>query len=71
MPERPPPTARGIIRDIREPQRLFEVEMANGYHALAVLPKNSPSPPPDPVGQGVEITFSPYDMSRCRIIRWL
>jgi len=71
MRERPTPTTRGIIRQIREPQRLFEVEMENGYRALAVLQKNSPSPPPDPVGQHVEVTFSPYDMSRCKITRWL
>lgn len=71
MPERPALSAQGIIRQIREAQRLFEIEMPNGYHALAVLHHNTPSPPSDPVGHQVEVTFSPYDMTRCKIIRWI
>ena len=71
MPERPFPTARGIIRHIREPQRLYEVEMPNGYQTLAVIPKGGPPPPADPEGQSVELVFSPYDMSQCKITRWL
>ncbi|NOX99532.1 MAG: hypothetical protein GXP30_07370 [Verrucomicrobia bacterium] len=71
MPERPAPTAQGTIRNIREPQRLFEVEMPNGFRSLAVLPHGTPSPPPSPLNQQVEVKFSPYDMSQCKIIRWL
>jgi len=71
MPERPPITAQGTIREVHTPQRLYEVELPNGYQALAVLPKNGPFPPGDPENQKVELSFSPYDMSRCKITRWL
>ena len=71
MPERPTHTGLGIIRRIREPQRLFEVEMPNGFQTLAVLPENGPPPPASPEGQTVELAFSPYDMTQCKIIRWL
>lgn len=71
MPERPAPTAHGIIRRILDPQRLFEAEMPNGFLTLAVVPKNGPPPPADPEGQAVELAFSPFDMAQCKIIRWL
>ena len=71
MPDRPPIIAQGTIRQTHTAKRLYDVEMPNGYHALAVLPKNSPSPPLDPTGEQVEVTFSPYDMTRCKITRWL
>ena len=71
MPERPSPTARGTIREIREPQRLFEVEMPNGFVSLAVLHHNNPAAPPEPLNQQVEVIFSPYDMSQCKITHWL
>jgi hypothetical protein len=71
MPERPAHTAQGIIRRIRDPQRLFEVEMPNGYQSLAVIPKHGPQAPSSPEGRTVELEFSPYDMSQCKIIRWL
>ena len=71
MPERPRPKASGTIREIREPQRLFEVEMPNGFRSLAVLHPNTPSTPSDPLNQQVEVKFSPYDMSQCKITRWL
>lgn len=71
MPERPALKAQGTIRQIRESGRLYEIEMPNGYHALAVLPHNTPSPPADPIGQQVDATFSPYDLSSCKITRWV
>jgi len=71
MPERPALTAQGIIRQIREPQRLFEVEMPNGYQTLAVIPQNGPQAPSSPEGRTVELEFSPYNMSQCKIRRWL
>lgn len=71
MPERPLPTATGVIRHIREPHRLYEVEMRNGYKTLAVIPNGGPKPPAAPEGQSVELVFSPFDMSQCKITRWL
>ncbi len=71
MPARPALSSHGFIRKICEAQRLFEIEMPNGYHTLAVLHHNSPACPLDPIGQKVEVTFSPYDMTRCKIIQWL
>lgn len=71
MPERPAITANGIIRKIREVSRLFEIEMSNGYHALAVLHRNHPEAPLSPIGREVTVTFSPYDMTRCKIIIWV
>ncbi len=71
MSERPAITANGVIRKIRETSRLFEIEMDNGYHALAVLHHNDPEAPLSPIGKDVTVTFSPYDMTRCKIRDWI
>lgn len=72
MAERPPITAQGRITRTHEAARLFEVEMSNGYQAYAILEKKGPEPPSeDPSGAKVTVHFSPYDMSRCRVVEWL
>lgn len=70
MPERPPIRDRGRIVEELEPDRLYRVEMANGYRAYAILEKKGPSPPAKALDCGVAVDFSPYDMSRCRIVSW-
>ena len=72
MSERPPLSGIGRIVGTREPGRLYQVEMPNGYHALAVVPREGPAAPASemPEGLRVEVAFSPYDMSRCRIVHW-
>ena len=72
MSERPPILAHGKIVAVREPGRLFDVQMENGYVAIAVLPKDGPQCPPgdDPIGLTIKAAFSPYDMSRCKVIDW-
>lgn len=72
MAERPPIRAQGRITQTHEPQRLFEVEMKNGYRAYAILEKKGPAAPSeDPVDYEVRVDFSPFDMSRCRVVEWL
>lgn len=71
MPERPILTSTGTIRQIRQEQRLFEIEMPNGYHALAVLHHHTPTPPPNPIGKKAQVSFSSYDMTRCKILQWV
>ncbi len=71
MPERPPILSQGLIETIREEGRLFDVRMPNGYSAIAVLPKGAPRCPEKVIGAKVEVAFFPYDMSRCKVVRWL
>jgi len=73
MPERPPIQATGRVVEILEPDRLYRVEMANGYRAYAVIDRMGPRLPEgdDPVGVPVSLEFSPYDMSRCHLVGWL
>ena len=71
MSERPPILGTGTIETIREEGRLFDVKMPNGYIAIAVLPKDGPACPEKVLGATVEVAFSPYDMSRCKVSRWL
>ena len=72
MSERPLITSRGRITATREPGRLYEIEMPNGFRALAVLPREVERPPiEDATGWETEVRFSPYDMSRCRIAAWV
>lgn len=70
--ERPPIVACGVIRRVHTAGRLYEVEMANGHRAIAVVPKEGPFPGDggDRIGCGVTTAFSPFDMSQCRIVRW-
>jgi len=70
MSERPPILSHGRIENIREEGRLFDVRMPNGYLAIAVLPKGGPSCPERVIGTKVEVAFFPYDMSRCKVVRW-
>lgn len=73
MPERPPIEAVGRVVDVREPGRLYRVEMANGFRAYAIVERKGPHLPEseDPAGRGVVLRFSPFDMSKCRLVRWL
>lgn len=73
MPERPPIQAVGRVVAVLEPDRLYRVEMANGYRAYAVIERKGPRPPAgaDPLGFEVALEFSPYDMSRCHLAAWL
>lgn len=72
MPERPPIRARGRITQVHQPDRLFEVEMANGYRAYAIVERKGPRPSQtEPVGSDVVVQFSPFDMSRCKVVEWL
>ena len=71
MSERSPIVGTGTIQDVREPGRLYDVVMSNGYVAIAVLPKDGPAYPEVEKGARVKVTFSPYDMSRCKVIEWL
>ncbi len=74
MPERPPIHGNGTISLIYEPERLYQVEMPNGYCAYAVVPKAGPVVPEkysdDAIGATVMVEFKPYDMSRCKITAW-
>ena len=73
MPERPPIEAVGRIVEVREPGRLYRVEMANGYRAFAIVERKGPVPPADadPLGHEVALHFSPFDMTKCRLVAWL
>ena len=71
MSERPHIETTGIIVNVRESGRLFDIEMENGYRAIAVMPKDNPiCPLEDPVGQKAKVVFSPYNMSRCKVLEW-
>ena len=71
MSERPLISGQGRIVTVRESSRLYEVEMHNGYRAMAVVPRDASTPDEDEaIGQSVAVEFSPYDMSRCRIVSW-
>lgn len=71
MAERPPLTGRGRVIATRAADHLYDVEMPNGHRAIAVLAREGPRPgDPDPRGRTALLAFSPYDMSRCRVISW-
>lgn len=72
MPERPPIQAVGRIVRVLEEDRLYTVEMANGYRTYAVLERKGPRVPSDVDATDCEVVakFSPYDMSRCKIAEW-
>ena len=71
MPERPPILGIGIVRAERIVDRLYEIEMPNGYRAMGVVPKAGPRCKGPGIDRRVRVAFSPYDMSRCRIAEWL
>ena len=73
MPERPPIQAVGRVVEVLEADRLYRVEMANGYRAYAVLAKLGPraGEEVEPVGRQVDLEFSPFDMSRCHLVGWV
>ena len=70
--ERPPLPGTGRVVAERKPGHLYDVVMPNGHRAVAVVPLDGPRPPEsEPViGKTVELAFSPYDMSRCRVVSW-
>lgn len=70
MNERPPIRAAGRITAIREEGRLYEVEMKNGYRAYAILERKGPTPPGEVMGREITVAFSPFDMSRCKVVEW-
>ncbi len=71
MSERPPIPGKGQVRATLLERKLYEVEMPNGFRTRAYLTGDSPPPPStDLEGETVELEFSPYDMSRGRIVRW-
>ncbi len=72
MAERPPIEAIGRIVQVHEADRLYEVEMANGYRAYAIVERKGPRLPAgeDALGRDVTLHFSPFDMSKCRLVAW-
>lgn len=70
MSERPSIPGRGIVIRIREDKRLFDIRMPNGYVAIAVLPRGGPVCPEEVLDLEVEVAYSAYDMSRCKIVRF-
>lgn len=72
MAERPPIQATGRIVEVHEAGRLYRVEMANGHRAYAIIERKGPRLSPDENALGREVTlhFSPFDMSKCRLVAW-
>lgn len=71
MSERPQIESIGTIVNVREPNRLYDIKMENGYVAIAVVPKDGPiCPKEEAVGSKVRVQFSPYDMSRSKVLAW-
>ena len=70
MPERPSIIALGTPIAERTKDRLYDIEMANGHRVVGVVPKLGPRCDGDWNDQQVQVAFSPFDMSRCRIIDW-
>lgn len=73
MAERPPIVATGRVVETLESGRLYRVEMPNGYRAYAIVERKGPPPSAgmDTLGRVVTLHFSPFDMSKCRIVNWL
>lgn len=75
MTERSPILSVGRIVREHRPDHLYEVEMPNGYRAYAIRERKGPlaseSGIPSAVGAGARVEFSPFDMSRCKIVAWL
>ena len=72
MSERPPIRAVGRITKVYKEGHLFEVTMSSGYTAYAILERKGPRPPKEvaPVECEVVTEYSPFDMSRCKIVEW-
>jgi hypothetical protein len=72
MAERPPIQATGQIVEVLEADRLYRVEMANGYRAYAIVERKGPRLPAGEaaLGKEVRLLFSPFDMSKCRLADW-
>ncbi len=73
MAERPPIVATGRVVETLESGRLYRVEMPNGYRVYAIVACNGPRIPEDEdaANRDVVLHFSPFDMSKCRIVNWL
>ena len=72
MSERHPIRAVGRITKVYKEGHLFEVTMSSGYTAYAILERKGPCPPKEvaPVECEVVTEYSPFDMSRCKIVEW-
>lgn len=72
MAERPLIQATGRVVEVHEADRLYRVEMANGYRAYAVVGRKDPRLPSgeEAIGREVTLHFSPFDMSRCHLVAW-
>jgi hypothetical protein len=72
MAERSPIEAVGRIVEVHETGHLYQVEMANGYRAYAIVERKGPSLPEgaDAMSCRAVVHFSPFDMSKCRIVGW-
>lgn len=71
MSERPAIIAIGKPIAERTKDRLYEIEMANGHRVVGVVAKLGPRCAGAWNEHQVEVAFSPFDLSRCRIIDWL
>ncbi|MEX2580364.1 MAG: hypothetical protein WD342_15000 [Verrucomicrobiales bacterium] len=72
MAERPSIQAVGRITRVHEKDRLYEVEMANGFRAYAIRERKGPALSSDAEATEFEVVvdFSPYNMGRCKIVEW-
>lgn len=72
MAERSPIEALGRIVEVHEPGHLYQVEMANGYRAYAIVERKGPALPEGADARSciAVVHFSPFDMSKCRIVGW-
>ena len=72
MSERLPIRARGRVTAVHKEDQLFEITMANGYRSYGVLERKGPRPPREvaPTDCDVVTEYSPFDMSRCKIVEW-
>ncbi len=69
--QRPQIKGVGEVIEVLDSGRLYRVKMKNEHVAYAVVPKDGPVSDTDNPGAKVEVEFSPYDMSRCKIAGWL
>lgn len=72
MSERLPIRARGRVTAVYKEEQLFEVTMANGYRSYGVLERKGPRPPCEVAATDCDVIaeYSPFDMSRCKIVEW-
>jgi hypothetical protein len=71
MPARPPILSIGTVSAERLPNRLYLITMKNGHRAFGVIPRTGPRCESAWQQRQVRVAYSPFDMSRCRIVEWL